>query len=86
MDISVLKNIIMRGVPIIVCQQYTKEQSIIGHFRIVVGIGNKYIYLHDPDRNFGGKNIRWTHEKFFNYWQATGMNVTGGTYFLIEPK
>lgn len=71
------------GVPLIVCQKFTVEQPLIGHFRIVVGLDKENVYLHDPNLEIGGKNLKWPISKFVDFWQETGQNVTGGVFVFI---
>lgn len=82
--ISKLRKLIKKGVPIIACQQYTKELSYIGHFRVVVCITDKYVYFHDPSPEYGGENIKWSLEKFIDFWRRTGDNVTRGVFLIIQ--
>jgi len=83
-SIELLKNFVNDGIPIIVCQQFTKEQPLIGHFRVVVGIGGGTIYLHDPHPKYGGRSLKWSLDQFMDFWQPTGPNVTGGVYIVIR--
>lgn len=79
-----LKEFIERGIPIIVCQQYTREQPDIGHFRVVLDIDDNYVYFHDPASGTGGNELKWSYEEFLNYWQPSGQNVKGGIFILIS--
>ncbi len=83
-SISLLRMIINAGIPAIVCQTFTNDQPLIGHFRIVVGVGENTVYLHDPNSNIGGANMEWTIEKFLYFWRQTGNNVTGGVLIFIS--
>ncbi|WKZ24586.1 MAG: papain-like cysteine protease family protein [Patescibacteria group bacterium] len=75
-------------IPIIVCQQFTKneEHKDLGHFRLVVGVDkkNKIIYVHDPHKELGGQYQKWSLDKFVDFWQPTGQNVTGGVFVIIK--
>lgn len=75
-------------IPVIVCQQFTKKQehSGLGHFRLVVGVSTKdnVIYVHDPHKELGGEYQEWELDKFVDYWQPTGENVTGGIFVVIK--
>ncbi len=71
-------------IPVIVCQKFTEEQPMIGHFRIVLGINNRSIYLHDPNKSIGGAFKKWNIKKFLEFWQPTGNNVTGGVFVVIK--
>ena len=82
-SLSLLKEILDKSVPIIVCQQYTKEKPLIGHFRVVVGINDKFVFFHDPSQKVGGENLKWSYQEFLDYWQPTGKNVSGGIFFIL---
>ncbi len=71
-------------IPLIVCQQFTEERPKLGHFRIVLGIDDDTVCLHDPDPQTGGKNLSWPISKFMKFWQPTGKNVTGGVFVFIS--
>ncbi|TSC75733.1 MAG: hypothetical protein G01um101430_227 [Parcubacteria group bacterium Gr01-1014_30] len=79
-----LARFIRKGVPIIACQQFTKERPDIGHFRVITKVRSGHVYFHDPNPKYGGKNLRWSVEKFIDYWRSTGNNVTGGVLLIIE--
>jgi uncharacterized protein YvpB len=81
--IALLKLMLDSGIPLIVCQRFTDEQPLIGHFRIVVGLDEEYVYLHDPSVEIGGENLKWQINKFVDFWQETGNNVTGGIFVFI---
>lgn len=83
-NISLLKEILQQELPIIVCQQYTKEKRLIGHFRVIIGIDNEYVYFHDPSPKIGGENLKQSYREFFDYWQPTGKNVIGGRFYIIS--
>jgi len=82
--IALIEFAVDSGVPLIVCQKFTVEQPLIGHFRIVVGIDNDSIYLHDPSIDSGGENLKWPIDKFIDFWKPTGDNVTGGIFIFIK--
>jgi len=81
---ALLNFLIDNKAPLIVCQKFTEALPLIGHFRIVVGIDNKTIYLHDPSSEIGGANLTWSVDKFLSFWQPTGANVTGGVFVIIN--
>src|SRR5207248_9569383 len=45
--------------PVIVCQKFTEEQPRIGHFRIVLDLGDGQVTLHDPSPHVGGAALQW---------------------------
>ena len=85
-NISLLKELLEQEIPIIVCQQYTKEKPLIGHFRVVIGIDNDFVYFHDPSQKIGGENLKQSYQEFFDYWQPTGKNVIGGRFYVISKN
>ena len=82
--LDLLQRVISSRIPLIVCQKFTDEQPQMGHFRIVVGIRGNVIYVHDPHAGLGGAYKKWGVEKFLEFWQPTGDNVTGGVFVVIK--
>lgn len=82
---KIIKGILKQGVPIIVCQQFTKKDSQTGHFRIIIGFTKNKFILHDPHPDIGSENLEWPAETLLDYWQPTGENVTGGVLIIIKP-
>lgn len=80
-----IQDFLKRGIPMIVCQQFTKELPRIGHFRIILGLSKnkETIYVHDPHPQFGGDIKKWSTDQFINFWKPTGDNVTGGIYIIV---
>jgi len=68
--------------PVIVCQKFSEEEPLIGHFRIVLSLDKDFIYLHDP--YIGVRFQKWPIQKFFDFWKPTGLNVTGGVFIIIK--
>jgi len=84
--VALLRTMVSSKVPLIVCQKFTAEKPLIGHFRIVIGIDEENVYLHDPSPEVGGENLKWPIDKFVDFWQETGQNVTGGIFvFITRP-
>jgi len=73
-------------VPVIVCQKFSDEYPLIGHFRIVVGVEGDIVYVHDPHLKTGGAFMKWKADKFMDFWKKTGENVTGGVFVVIKRK
>ena len=84
--VSLIKVFIDNKIPLIVIQQFSKEDPLLGHFRIIVGIDEEFIYFHDPHVEIGGANKRLSYEEFVELWQPTGENVTGGIFMWVRPK
>jgi predicted double-glycine peptidase len=76
----------VRRIPVIVCQKFTNEQHLMGHFRVVIGVSEDSVYLHDPFLDVEGNEAQWTLDQFVEFWQPTGENVTGGIGCLIAPS
>lgn len=76
----------LNKLPVIVCQKFTNEQPLMGHFRLVVGMNEDFIYVHDPFQDIEGNEAEWTSDQFFEFWQPTGEDVTGGIGCLIAPS
>jgi len=72
-------------IPLIVCQQ-SEENSVLGHYRIVIGVDKKNIYFQDPNMRKNFKYMKWPHEKFFNHWKPNGKTVLGNTCTIITKK
>lgn len=84
-SISLLKLLVEKnGVPVIVCQKFSEQEPLIGHFRIVVGIDDDSVYLYDPYVKLDGSKLQWSVNKFMEFWQPTGQNVTGGIFCFIS--
>jgi len=77
---NLINGFIEKRIPIIACQQFTKEIPS-GHFRVVTGIFKNKIYFHDP---YDGPRKNWTMNKFIDYWMPSGKTVTGGVYIIIK--
>ncbi len=71
------------SIPLIVCQRYTDDLYKLGHFRVIIGIEETGVILHDPDQKSGGAHQEWTWDKLLDHWKQTGPNVTGGVTIWI---
>jgi len=69
---------------VIVCQKFSYEQPLIGHFRIVVGVEDNIVYIHDPCIKDGGAFRELGIDKFVEFWKPTGENVKGGIFIVIK--
>ena len=83
--IGVLRDMVRAQIPTIVCQKFTDEQPLLGHFRLILDVTPTSVVLHDPKQEIGGPRLEWSTEKFMDFWQPTGLNVTGGVYISISP-
>lgn len=82
--VKTIKEFLNLNIPIAVCQKIS-EKNQLGHFRLVVGIGNKYVYLNDPQEEKG--NTKISIQRFINLWKpAKNGEVIGGEFFTIFNK
>jgi ABC-type bacteriocin/lantibiotic exporter with double-glycine peptidase domain len=68
--------------PLIACQRVSDREYLCGHFRVIVGIEDAGVVLHDPYST----TLRWGWEKLSDYWRTTGANVTGGVSIWIAKR
>ncbi len=73
-------------IPLIACQKYTDRLPLLGHFRVIIGIENNEVILHDPCPDTGGQNLIWPIKKLREHWKRTGNNVTGGVAIWISKE
>nr|WP_244500972.1 papain-like cysteine protease family protein [Methyloceanibacter marginalis] len=73
-------------VPLIACQRYSDDERHLGHYRVVVGLDDSGVILHDPCPKTGGQAVRWPLTKLHDYWSRTGENVTGGVAIWIAKR
>ncbi|MBP9711307.1 MAG: C39 family peptidase [Candidatus Pacebacteria bacterium] len=85
---EILEQSVRENVPVIVIQRFTEELPEVGHFRVVTNINKKYVRFHDPSslKNVGGKDKRWSREKFSRFWQANANRVVPEGGYLILRK
>ena len=81
-------NFLKRGFPIIVIQQHDyKVKNALGHYRVITKIDANHVYFHDPDtKGGGGKDLKWSRDKFMRHWQPTGPNVLGGKGLYVANE
>jgi ABC-type bacteriocin/lantibiotic exporter with double-glycine peptidase domain len=84
-----------KGVPVIVDwftrgrQDYSDSEVPDGHYSVVMGLNNKYIYLQDPEI---GKQRKMTREDFMKVWfDFTGRSIKPDELIIrqviaIHPK
>lgn len=75
-----LAEFIKIGVPIIVCQKFRDDQ-IIGHFRIVIGLTDKTVIVNDPELKQSTSKIR--KDSFLLKWEKCSNEVIGGEFVVI---
>jgi len=83
---SQLGHFLNAGVPVIACQRYTDAQPWLGHFRVICALEGQTAIIHDPCPRTGGRALRWSVEKLFDYWRQTGLNVTGGVAIWVAKQ
>lgn len=64
-------------VPLIICQSQNAE-SLLGHFRVVVGLNPLGPLIHDPCPKSGGSYLQFGWEQLYEDWRTRNSNVTGG--------
>ncbi len=82
-DISALKEWISRGHPLIVLQ-WTDETKTGGHYRVVVGFDETWIYIHDPN----GFKDQMSYEQFILLWSRFnqyGVTISPIKQFVSDP-
>lgn len=71
------------GLPVEVIQQGYPDPTL-GHMRIVVGLDKDYVYVNDPEKDKGGTKMR--RQEFYDAWEESGEEVTGGILKVVFPK
>jgi len=70
------------GIPLMVCQR-VERRSKLGHFRVVIGLDTKWVYVNDPLK---AKSSVMSRNKFLALWQKASDEVTGGLFLAIFKK
>lgn len=83
--VEFLTSFIKHKIPLIVCQQW-KKNSGIGHFRVVIGIDENFVYFQDSNIEKGLEYLKWKHKKFFDHWETDGKMVLGNTCIIVTEK
>jgi hypothetical protein len=73
------------GMPLIAYQRLTNEEPLIGHCRVIFGVSENGVILHDPHPE-GGPNLNWDWSKLRDFWLRTGKNVTGGVAVWVGDE
>ena len=76
-----IKKFLALDLPIIAVQQWP-QNPLIGHFRVVVGVTDESVIVHDPEQVKGGSV--WPFANFLSAWQMTGINVASGAGLVIH--
>jgi hypothetical protein len=72
--------------PIIICQRYTAAWPRVAHYRIVVGIDRKRVFLHDPCPHTGGAFQPRRFADFIEDWKPVdGSFITGEAVVVRGP-
>jgi Papain-like cysteine protease AvrRpt2 len=74
------------GMPLIAYQRLTNEEPFIGHCRVIFGVCENGVILHDPHPDKGGSNLNWNWGKLQDFWLRTGENVTGGVAVWVGDR
>lgn len=51
------------------------ENDSCWHSVLIIGLGRRYVYLHDPDPVHGGPNRRVERSHFFGQWERHGHSM-----------
>jgi len=78
-----IEQFLRSGIPVSVTQQGHPDPKL-GHCRVVVGLDEKHVFVNDPEKDKG--NTKMTRKEFFNAWEESGDEVTGGVMMVIFPK
>ncbi len=74
-----IEQFLQSGIPLIVCQR-VERRSKLGHFRTVVGLDSKWIYINDPLKT---KMSIMSRNKFLALWQKASKEIPGGLFIAI---
>lgn len=81
-----LSYFLQEGIPPIACQQFPPIPKR-GHFRVIVGIDDDAVTLHDPHFEVGGEAIRMSLRDMWSAWRPTdGGSVTGGVLIWVADE
>lgn len=56
----------------------------LGHCRVVVGIDKYYVIVNDPESDT--ENLKIKKQAFYDAWEQSGKEVTGGVLLTIFPR
>jgi len=84
-----LKRWLNKKIPVLVCYQLGNPSGHNGHYSIVYGIDNKYIWLSDPSNYYEGdgkkftENRKMTIKKFMKHWFEYDNGIKYQKWFSI---
>ncbi len=78
-----LRVLIKAGLPIMVIQKGHPNPTL-GHCRVVVGIDKYYVIVNDPESDT--ENLKIKKQAFYDAWEQSGKEVTGGVLLTIFPR
>jgi hypothetical protein len=70
--------------PLIVCQPYSTAEPRAAHFRLVVGIDHKRLYLHDPCPRTGGSYQPRRFDDFVADWKSIDGSFVSGEVIAVR--
>jgi len=94
MTIDDLKSLIDMDYPVILLMKWAPEEPY-GHYRVVVGYNQTYVFLHDPWNNigwggdYGGPDLAMNYSFFLNMWDYSsrwGLFVSPWKIVTDMPK
>lgn len=82
---QVLRKFINLGIPVIICQRW-RENSKLGHYKIVIGIEKDGVIVNDPESETPKSKIFY--KSFMYKWERINgsTEVLGGEFVTIFPR
>ncbi len=80
-----LKNELSAGYPVIVATHIVMDPSRLGHFMVLTGIDDQYVYVNDPGLTHGGNN-HYSIDQFMKSWTAQGNSCVTIRPQTIQPE
>ena len=94
-SIDLIKSFIDKGIPSLAevsADKFYRRKMGVSHILVVVGYSNKYLFIHDPDIEFGGKFKKVSINRFRRAWEkiapVSGWDISpsaGRSMTVIEP-
>lgn len=92
-NIDQLRKWLEKKIPVLVCYQEGEPNGKNGHYAVIHGINEHYLYIADPSNYFEGDNGKFTCprkvtiEKFLKHWWEIDKNKKiKRWYAIVRPK
>lgn len=92
--IARIKELVQAGTPVVPLVNYAKWDDVAknnyknGHFVVVTGYDDQYIYVHDPlfwgERRSEGRYFAWKYERFLDGW-GSGSDIGNPNFWMLVP-